>query len=128
MRKLVVMAAVVLASAVVAGSALARQGGMYSIQITGSKVNPDRTVTVKVKVRGLKMAPAKVGKANVAGQGHWHIYVNGTYNNFSANATSGKTKKLKNGDYRIYVELVNNDHSPLSERTVSKRIRVMVHP
>ena len=66
--------------------------------------------------------------ANVAGQGHWHIYVNGKYNTFSANATTGRTKKLKNGDYKLYVELVNNDHSPLSEKTVSKKIRVMVHP
>lgn len=128
MRKWVVMAAVGIVSAVVAGSGLARPGGMYSLQITGYKVNTDRTVTVKVKIRGLDMAPAKVGKANVAGQGHWHIYVNGKYNNFSANATSGKTKKLKNGDYKLYVELVNNNHSPLSERTVSKKIRVMVHP
>jgi hypothetical protein len=128
MRKLVVMVALLLVTAVAAAAGSARTDGMYGIQITGYKVNADRTVTVKVKIRGLKMAPAKVGKASVAGQGHWHIYVNGKYNTFSANATTGRTKKLKNGDYKLYVELVNNDHSPLSEKTVSKKIRVMVHP
>jgi len=104
----------------------ARQG-MYGIQITGYKVNKDRSVTVKVKIRGFKMLPAKVGKkTNAAGAGHWHIYVNGKYNTFSANAASGTTKVLKKGDYKVRVELANNDHSPLSEPTSSKTVRVMV--
>jgi hypothetical protein len=125
-RIVAVLVSAAIAAAVATTVATARSDGMYAIQITGYKVNSDKTVTIKVKVRGLKLAPAKVGKASVAGQGHWHIYVNKKYNNFSASPTSGKTKKLKKGDYKVYVELVNNDHSPLSERTVSKTIPVMV--
>jgi hypothetical protein len=52
--------------------------------------------------------------------------VNGKYNTFSANPALGTTKKLKKGDYKLYVELVNNDHSSLSEKTISKTIPVMV--
>jgi len=117
-----------LATAVVGTAAQARshtEQGMYGIQITNFKVNPNHTVTINVKIRGLKLAPALVGKKNVAGKGHWHIYVAGKYNNFAA-ATSGKTKALKKGDYKVYVTLNNNDHSPLSEPTRSKTISVMV--
>ncbi len=131
MRKfLAPMLTLALATAAVATTAQARSHtaqGMVGIQITNYKVNPDNTVTISVKVRGLELAPALVGKKNVAGKGHWHIYVNGKYNNFSAGA-SGKTKPLKKGDYKMYVTLANNDHSPLSEPTRSKSIAVMVTP
>ena len=129
MRRIITLAAVLALGAVaVGGAAQARPGaaeGMYGIQITNFKVNPNHTVTINVKIRGLQLAPASVGKANVAGRGHWHIYVNGKYNNFAA-ATSGKTKALKKGDYKVYVTLNNNDHSSLSEPTRSKTISVMV--
>jgi len=129
LRRIITLAAVLaLGVVVVGGAAQARTGssqGMYAIQITNFKVNANRTVTVHVKVRGLKLAPALIGKKNVAGKGHWHIYVNGKYNNASG-ATSGKTKVLKKGDYKVYVTLNNNDHSPLSEPTRSKAISVMV--
>jgi hypothetical protein len=128
-RRIVTLAFVLALGAVAAGGAAqARTGttqGMYGIQITNFKVNPNKTVTINVKIRGLKLAPAQVGKKNVAGEGHWHIFVNGKYNNFSA-ATSGRTKPLKKGDYKVYVTLNNNDHSPLSEPARSKTISVMV--
>ena len=122
------MVTLVLATAVVATAAQARSGsaqGMYGIQITNYKVNANHTVTINVKVTGLKLAPASIGKKNVAGKGHWHIYVNGKYNNASA-ATSGTTKPLKKGDYKVYVTLNNNDHSPLSPPVRSKTVSVMV--
>jgi hypothetical protein len=100
--------------------------GMYGIQITGYKVNANHTATITVKVRGLTLAPALIGKKNVAGKGHWHIYVDGKYDNASG-TTTGKTKPLKPGDYKVYVTLNNNDHSPLSEPTRSKTITLMVH-
>ena len=129
MRRIITLAAVLALGAVaVGGAAQARTGaaeGMVGIQITNFKVNPNHTVTIDVKVRGLKLAPALVGKKNVAGKGHWHIYVNGKYNNFAA-GMAGKTKPLKKGDYKVYVTLNNNDHSPLSEPTRSKAISVMV--
>ncbi len=129
MRKVfALMLTLAVATAVVATAAQARSDtaqGMYGIQITNFKVNANHTVTINVKIRGLKLAPALIGKKNVAGKGHWHVYVNGKYNNASG-ATSGKTKPLKKGDYKVYVTLNNNDHSPLSEPTRSKTIRVMV--
>ncbi len=129
MRKVfALMLTLAVATAVVATAAQARSDtaqGMYGIQITNFKVNVNHTVTINVKIRGLKLAPALIGKKNVAGKGHWHMYVNGKYNNASG-ATSGKTKPLKKGDYKVYVTLNNNDHSPLSEPTRSKTIRVMV--
>jgi len=128
-RRIITLAIVlVLGAVVVGGAAQARSGaarGMYAIQITNFKVNPNKTVTISVKIRGLELAPALVGKKNAAGKGHWHIYVNGKYNNFAA-ATSGRTKALKKGDYKVYVTLNDNDHSPLSEPTRSKTITVMV--
>jgi len=127
---LMLTVAVAVAVAVAAGAAQARPQapqGMYGIQIVNYKVNPNGTVTVNVKIRGFKMLPKLVGaKKNVAGAGHWHLYVNNKYNNYSANATSGKTTALKQGDYKVYVTLNNNDHSPLSEPTKSKTIPVMV--
>jgi hypothetical protein len=121
---ILVAALVAVTSSAIASSQSA--AGMYGISIKNYKVNRDGTVTINVKIRGLKMAAKAVGKKNVAGQGHWHIYVNGKYNTFAANPAVGKTKKLKKGDYKVYVELTNNDHSSLSERTISKTIPVMV--
>ena len=130
MRKLLlVLGVTILTCGLVATAAIAARGsdqGMYSIGIKNYKINPDGTVSINVKIRGLKMAPKLVGKKSVAGQGHWHIYVNGKYNTFSANIATGKTKKLKAGVYKVYVELTNNDHSSLSEKTISKTIPVMI--
>jgi hypothetical protein len=67
-----------------------------------------------------------MNKHNVAGKGHWNIYVNGKLNNYSVNPRTGRTKALKTGDYKVYVSLVDNDGSPLSEPTRSKTIPVMV--
>jgi hypothetical protein len=121
------LALVVAAVAASAQAGPSKSDGMYGIKIVNYKVNPDKTVTINVKIRGWKMAPKLVGKKkNTPGSGHWHIYVNGKYNNLSANATVGKTMKLKKGDYKVYVELANNDHSSLTEKTVSKTIPVMV--
>ena len=130
MRRITTLAvAVVLGALAVGGAAQAQTGTtrsmMESIKITNFKVNANHTVTISVKIHGLTLAPALVGKKNVAGKGHWHIYVNGKYNNF-ASATSGRTKPLKKGDYKMYVTLNNNDHSPLSPLVRSKTISVMV--
>lgn len=105
----------------------AKTSGMYEIQITNFKVNPNKSVTVNVKIRGWKMYPKAVGSKKLAKDGgHWHIYVNGKYNTYSANATVGKTTPLKKGDYKLRAELANNDHSPLKEPAKSKTISVMV--
>ena len=128
-RSTVVAVAIMLCSLALGGTAASARTdatqAMRSIQITNFTVNPNHTVTIWVKIHGLKLAPALVGKKNVAGKGDWHIFVNGKYNNFAAK-TSGKTTPVKKGEYKVYVTLNNNDHSPLSPPVRSKAISVMV--
>ena len=128
MRKAFVLAlTLALGVAAVATAAQARpqvRQGMYGISIANYKVTKSHTVTIAVKIRGLKMGA--MSRKNVAGKGHWNIYVNGKLNNYSGNASTGTTKALKKGDYKVYVALVNNDGTPLSEPTRSKTITVMV--
>ena len=84
-------------------------------------------VQVNVRITGWKMIPSKVGKKpNSTTGGHWHIFVNGKYNNFSANAHTGRTLKLKHGTYKIQAELANNDHSELSPPVKSKVMTIKV--
>jgi hypothetical protein len=131
LRKPLVLAATLVlgVSAVAAAQAGSRANDsmMRGIAISNFKVNPDRTVTVLVKVHNWKMYPKLVGsKTNKKDGGHWHIYVNGKYNNYSASAKSGKTTKLKKGDYKLYVALANDDHSLVKGADRSKKISVMV--
>ena len=129
MRKTLLLL-LVLGLAAVAGAqarTAARADVMHQIQLNTFRVNADHTVTVFVTVRGWKMYPALVGKkTNKMDGGHWHIYVNGKYNTYSANPKSGKTTKLKKGDYKIYVALANNDHSLVKGAHHSRTVTVMV--
>lgn len=130
MRKIMMAALAVVAIGVPAGAVAGApahhaDAGMYGITIKNYIINSsDHTVTLKVKIRGLKMGA--MSKKNVAGQGHWNIYVGGKLNNYSVNPTTGKTKPLAKGDYKVYVSLVNNNGTPLSEPTRSKTVSVMV--
>ena len=132
MRKVFALALVTTVAAfgvVAAGEAAptSRASMMRDISITSFKVNTNDTVTVFVKIHDWKMYPALVGKkTNKPDGGHWHIYVNGKYNTYSANPTKGTTTKLKKGDYKIYVALANDDHSPVKGTHPSKTVTVMV--
>ena len=96
-----------------------------TIRIANVAVNANHTVTIKVAIRGLTLAPGLVGKGNVVGKGHWHMYVNGKSNNDAA-TTSGTTKTLPKGAHTMYVTLNRNDHSPLAMPTRSRAITVRV--
>lgn len=97
-----------------------------SISIVGVS-EADRVVTVRVKVTGWKMYPKRVGKKRRSGGGgHWHIFVDGRYNGFSASRTLGRTTKLAAGAHTIRVELAHNDHSPLRVAVRSRAVRVDV--
>ena len=132
MRKVLALALVTTVAAlglVAAGEAApaSRASMMRDISITSFKVNKNDTVTVFVKIHDWKMYPALVGKkTNKPDGGHWHIYVNGKYNTYSANPTKGTTTKLQKGDYKIYVALANDDHSPVKGTHPSKTVTVMV--
>jgi len=132
LRKVLALALVTTVAAlglVAAGEAAptSRASMMRDISITSFKVNKNDTVTVFVKIHDWKMYPALVGKkTNKPDGGHWHIYVNGKYNTYSANPTKGTTTKLQKGDYKIYVALANDDHSPVKGTHPSKTVTVMV--
>lgn len=103
-----------------AGAALPR-----TIAIVGSSTSGG-IVTVKVKIGGWKLYPARVGKKpNAADGGHWHIFVDGKYNNFAA-TTTGRTLKLAPGSHTIRAELANNDHSSLKPRVQSGSVTVTI--
>ena len=124
MRKLAALTAVVLVSAVAATAAMAH--GTPGITLLSAKAT-GHTIVVTVRIHDWKMYPSQVGKKpNDSEGGHWHIFVDGKYNNFSANAHTGKALKVKAGWHTVMVELANNDHSELSPPRKSKTIRVHV--
>lgn len=129
MKRLILIGLVALAAAVAAVQAGATSSWSSSRSITLVSVHElsGSVVQVNVRITGWKMLPTRVGKKpNSATGGHWHIFVNGKYNNFSANAHTGKTLKLKHGTYRISAELANNDHSELFPPVKSKSMTVKV--
>lgn len=128
MRRSPMLAAAATAAAVVAAAVAAVPTGAAtapSISIARTSVK-DGAVVVTAAISGWKLLPARVGKKpNAPGGGHWHIFGDGKYVNFSA-ARTGTTKRLAAGDHTIVVELANNDHSSLSPRVRSAPVKVTV--
>ena len=92
----------------------------------------DSEITITVTVSGFNLVDA-IGKPNVAGEGHINYFLNvaaptapgqpataaaGSYN--STAATSYTWPNLPDGAYTFYVELVNNDNTPLSPPQVDQ--------
>ena len=124
MRKTAALVAVVLLATI--GAAAARAHGTPGITLLSAKAS-GHTIVVTVRVHDWKMFPSRVGKKpNSTEGGHWHVFVDGKYNNFSANAHTGKALKVKAGWHTVRVELANNDHSELSPPRKSKSMRVHV--
>ena len=123
---LVVAAALAATPAVVVAVSAGHHAKQPAISI--SKATPSgRIVAVRVSIARYRMYPALVGKkTNRADGGHWHLIVDGKYNNFSAKETTGKTLKLKPGPHKIVAELANNDHSSLTPAVRSNAVRVRV--
>jgi len=103
--------------------------GAPSIQITSPNENatvPAGNVTIMVHVDDLTLV-SKLGKANVAGEGHIHYFMDvaavptaagkpaltaaGTY--YPTANTSYTWTNVMPGMHKFAVELVNNDHTPL---------------
>jgi hypothetical protein len=82
----------------------------------GTAVAPDR-VRVVVDVRNLALDAAAVGTAPVAGEGHWHVYVDGRLAGISAGRTFDLPARLfagtAGGWHVVRVQLCNNDHTPV---------------
>lgn len=124
MRKLAALAAVVVVST--AAAAVASAHGTPAIALLSAKAS-GHTIVVHVRIHDWKMLPARVGKKpNSSEGGHWHVFVDGKYNNFSASATTGRALKVKAGWHTVQVELANNDHSELRPAVKSRKLRVHV--
>jgi hypothetical protein len=76
-----------------------------------------------VLVTNFTLSAAHVGQAPVAGEGHWHVFVDDVYSGFSATSSFDLTG-LAVGDHTLKVELYNNDHSELGMDVVAQ---VTVH-
>jgi alpha-tubulin suppressor-like RCC1 family protein len=95
--------------------------GLLSARASGN------VVLVRVKISGWKLYPALVGmKPNKPDGGHWRIVVDGKSNSISTNSTAGRTTKLKPGKHKIWVKLVNNDHSDVAGTRPSRPFTVVV--
>jgi hypothetical protein len=124
-KKVLVLVAAAVAAAILVAQTGAASG--RSITLVSARATSSGIVVVHVRITGWKMYPALVGKqTNKPDGGHWHIFVDGKYNNFSANATVGKTLKLKAGWHTLQAELANDDHSELKPPVKSKTMRVHV--
>jgi photosystem II stability/assembly factor-like uncharacterized protein len=98
-------------------------------------------VTVSVNVNNFKLVD-KLGQANLPGEGHIHYFLDvtpptvpdkpaataaGTF--VATAATSHTWSNLAPGNHSLSVELVNNDHTPLSPPVVATvNINVKSHP
>lgn len=69
-------------------------------------------VTISYTVSGLTLDPDNLGGSNVDGQGHVHIYVDGTYTDATGESSYSLTT-LAAGSHTLEVRLANNDHSEL---------------
>ena len=92
------------------------------------------SVTITVNVSNFNLVD-KLGTANVAGQGHIHYFMDvlppttagqpavtaqGTY--AATAATSYTWTNVTPGIHTFYVELINNDHTPLSTPVVAQTL------
>jgi hypothetical protein len=124
---LMLLVALVAAVAAVQAGATTSRASARSITLLSVHELSGSRVQVNGRITGWKMLPTTVGKTpNSATGGHWHIFVNGKYNNFSAGAHTGRTLKLEHGTYKIQVELANNDHSELSQPVKSKVMTIKI--
>ena len=87
----------------------------------GASISPH--VIVDVAVTGLKLDPVAVGTAAKAGEGHWHLYVDGKLAGLSASSVADAT--LTPGTHTLKASLHNNNHTPV-EGASSSEITVTV--
>ncbi len=100
-----------------------------SVPVNG-KIQKAGPVTINVSVSNFNLVD-KLGSANVAGEGHLHYFMDvepptdpgkpavtaqGTY--AATAATSYTWENVKPGIHTFYVELINNDHTPLAKPVV----------
>ncbi len=80
-------------------------------------------VIVWVKIRGLKANPMAVGTPAKAGEGHWHLYVDGKMAGVSTSSVADVQMTL--GKHTLSASLHNNDYTPL-QGAASDQVTVTV--
>jgi hypothetical protein len=90
--------------------------------VSGEVVTSDFYVTVTPTNYVLS---ANVEGANVAGEGHYHVFVDGAYATYSTDTTV-IVNGIDPGEHEVYVELVNNDHSSLADPVYSETTTITV--
>ena len=124
-----IVAAAVVAAQTVAASSDRQQAATIKINSV-KKIGKSPRIKLQVNVFVLGFVvdvnPRSVGTRPSPGSGHWHIYVNGKYSNYSIDPFKGFTKaNLRSGrTYKIYAELANNDHSSLKPAIRSNTVTV----
>jgi len=101
-------------------------GGAPSITIlspkTGTTVGPD--VDVSFAVFNFAMVQP-YGQKDAPNEGHVHVLIDGAYSQLVANVETVRVTGLSGGSHTIALQLVNNDHTPISP-VVSASITVTV--
>ena len=81
---------------------------------------------VTVKISGFVLYPKAIGKQpNATDGGHWHVVLDGKPDTVSADPKTALTSKIKDSGekpHTVYVELENNDNTPLSPPVRSKTV------
>lgn len=121
MRKLLVLAlaGLVAAALTVVSAAQARHGRAF-VRVTHVASNPKTgCVSLRLDLRGWKLYPGQVGRTpNQPDGGHYHIYVNGQYYDFGANARRARACGLETSrTYQLQVVLAYNNHSEIAARS-----------
>jgi hypothetical protein len=79
---------------------------------------------VWVKVRGLKENPMAIGAAAKAGEGNWHLYVDGRLAGVSTSSVADV--QLARGKHTVRAALYNNNHTPVNGAS-NDQVTVTVH-
>ena len=97
-----------------------------SITLT-SAVQSGKSIKVVVVPHNFIFAPKSIGKANKAGHGHFHLFVNGKYVGFAATKVAtirpAGVTLTKGKSYRISVQLATNNHTVLGAKSRTITIR-----
>lgn len=82
---------------------------------------------LNLSISDFTLNASAIGGPNVAGEGHWHLYING--NLIAPYATENlHLAQLPQGDHLIEVELVENDHSSLSPKVMASVNITVMYP
>ena len=84
------------------------------------------TVELSMTIQGFDIS-TDVGGGAVDGEGHYHVYVDGTYYDYGTDADSFYVANLSEGEHDLKVALANNDHSELEGDGVSDSVSVTIN-